>query len=183
MVFIYHVLPCSESTGGFWHAGGDSEKRQCSQKATGCTLSPCSEDVTIDFLYLRKIINSVPLSLAVSYSAHPAGKCCSRAGKETASWVASPSKHREKVQLCPFQLSCTPPRWACPSHPPPLHCRALHASGEGQRGVNEAAALTSTDPACIHSWHFSFLKFLFAEEITLLCGFVCNLFWTCKNLI
>lgn len=81
MVFIYHVLPCSESTGGFWHAGGDSEKRQCSQKATGCTLSPCSEDVTIDFLYLRKIINSVPLSLAVSYSAHPAGKCCSRAGQ------------------------------------------------------------------------------------------------------
>lgn len=162
--------------------GGDNEKGHCSQNVTGCTLRPCREDAAMDSLYLNKIINSAPLSLVVSCSAHPALRRCSQVCKETASWVASPSKSRREVQLCSFQLSCTHP-----GEPVPLTLHlctaALCALGEGSTGVDGVADPTSTGPACSRAWHFGFLELLFAKGITLFCGSVWNLFWTRKNLM
>lgn len=45
-------------------------------------LRPCSEDAAIDFLYLNKIINSVPLNLAAFCLSHPVQRCCSQAEKK-----------------------------------------------------------------------------------------------------
>lgn len=166
MVFIYHVLSHSESTYGFWRVGGERSN------AAGCTLSPCSEDVAIDFLYLNKIINSVPLNLAVSCLSHPAQRCCSQAG-ENASRPASPSKHRRGAALLP---------------PAVLHPTALSLSLgtaehreplERDKRVSEVVDLTSARAAGTGSWRFSSLKLLFAEGITSLVV----LFATCSGLV
>lgn len=67
MGFIDHVLLHAKYTCGFGHAASDGEK--CGQCFQNDALRPCSEDAAaIGFLYLKKVINSVPLRLSVLLS-------------------------------------------------------------------------------------------------------------------